>query len=517
MGAGKMTRLFLCEKPSQARDIAKVLNAVTKGDGCLKGDGVVVTWCFGHLMELAPPDAYDPALKTWSVDSLPILPGNHWRMEVKKSARKQFNVIKKLVKSADEVVIATDADREGELIAREVLSHLRWQGRVSRLWLSALDDASIRKAMNAILPGSKTEPLYYAGLARSRADWLVGMNLTRIYTLLGRSQGIDGVLSVGRVQTPTLRLVVDRDRAIESFVPKPYWDVEADCVTDGSRFTTKWIPDDEVCDAEGRCINQQAARSVAQSVSGMVGQVISAESKLVKAASKVQELAQSLYETHKATTYPRTDCSWLPVSQLGEAADVLNALQQSDPVFRALAQKADLTLKSRAWNDKKITAHHAIIPTTQAVDISRMSTDEQKIYDLIRRRYLVQFFPDHIYQQTTIVLGFGEHRFKANGRVSRQSGWREVIGDSGAGGSAIARQADQAAGALHRGYADPGDEISGQDRGGSTAQTGAERDLWNRHGCHPRRHHRGSACTRVFAPRGQEEIPGEHRQGAGAD
>ena len=457
-----MTRLFLCEKPSQARDIARVVGATRKGDGCLKGDGAVVTWCFGHLMELAPPEAYDPALKTWSFDTLPILPGNRWRMEVKKSARKQFAVIKKLLKSAKEVVIATDADREGELIAREILSHLRWQGRTLRLWLSALDDASIRKALANMLPGGKTEPLYYAGLARSRADWLVGMNLTRLYTLIGRSQGVEGVLSVGRVQTPTLRLVVERDREIESFVPQPYWDVEADCVTAGGQFTAKWDPDEWVCDPQGRCTNRQTALNVAQSVSGAVGHVVSAESKEMSeqpplpfelaglqqvaskrwgmSASRVQEVAQSLYETHKATTYPRTDCPYLPLSQLGEAGEVLDAMQRSDPELKELVQRADLSRQSRAWNDKKITAHHAIIPTAQVVDVGRMSDDERKIYDLIRRRYLAQFFPEHRYRQTTIVLSFGEHRFKAGGNVTSRPGWKEAVGVADADRKGDARQ-----------------------------------------------------------------------------
>ncbi len=458
-----MTRLFLCEKPSQARDIAKVLNATSKGEGYLNGSGVVVTWCYGHLLELAPPEAYDSALKTWSFDTLPILPGN-WRMEVKKNARKQIGVIKKLLKMANEVVIATDADREGELIAREVLSHLRWQGPISRLWLSALDDASIRRALNVILPGRKTEPLYYAGLARSRADWLVGMNLTRLYTLIGRRQGVDGVLSVGRVQTPTLRLVVERDREIESFVPKPFWDVEADCVANnGMQFGAKWIPDENVTDPEGRCINQQAALDVAQAVSGAVGRVTSAETKQVHespplpfelaglqkiaskrwgmSAAKVQELAQSLYETHKATTYPRTDCAYLPTSQFAEATQVLEALQQSDPVFGKMVQKADLTRKSKAWNDKKITAHHAIIPTMEIVDIGRMNPDELKIYDLIRRHYLAQFFPDHVYQQTNIVIRFDEHRFKTSGRVSQLPGWKKIFESVGEGQSEGEKQA----------------------------------------------------------------------------
>lgn len=209
-------QLYLCEKPSQGRDIAKALGANSRADGCLKkGNTVIVTWCIGHLVEMANPDDYDKSLKRWSFDTLPIHP-DHWKNIVKKQTKKQYNIIIKLIKQADHVVIATDA--EGEVIAREMLDAAKFSGNISRLWLSALDDTSIKRALANIRPGESTVDLYYAGLARSRCDWLVGMNLTRLYTLKAKSAGYDGVLSVGRVQTPTLRMVVDRDLTIENFV-----------------------------------------------------------------------------------------------------------------------------------------------------------------------------------------------------------------------------------------------------------------------------------------------------------
>ncbi|MEZ8996642.1 toprim domain-containing protein, partial [Vibrio sp. 10N.247.311.46] len=209
-------RVFLCEKPSQGRDIAKVLGCHEKREGALRGQGVVVTWGFGHILSQADPEHYDPALKAWSYDTLPIVPST-WQMVVPADKKKQFNVIKKLLASATEVVIATDADREGEVIAREILDFVGYQGQVSRLWLSALDEASIRKGLDNLKPGSETESLYWAGLGRSQADWLLGMNLTRLCSLVGREAGYRGALSVGRVQTPTLRLVVERDLAIAHF------------------------------------------------------------------------------------------------------------------------------------------------------------------------------------------------------------------------------------------------------------------------------------------------------------
>ena len=258
-----MYRLFLCEKPSQARDIGKVLGATRKADGCLHGEGVVVTWAFGHLLEQAPPEAYDPEFKRWSLETLPIRPAQ-WKNTVRKDAAKQFKVIQGLLKQCGEVVVSTDADREGETIGREILDACAYQGRVSRLWLSALDDASIRKALGDIRPGEATWPLYQAGLGRSRADWLVGMNLTRAFTILARQQGHDGVLSIGRVQTPTLALIVRRDQEIASFVPKLFCDVLANVQAQGGLFQARWLPaNDAWLDEEGRCIEQRAAQAIA--------------------------------------------------------------------------------------------------------------------------------------------------------------------------------------------------------------------------------------------------------------
>ncbi|MEJ1343118.1 MAG: DNA topoisomerase III [Candidatus Sedimenticola sp. (ex Thyasira tokunagai)] len=444
-----MTRLFLCEKPSQARDIGRVLGATQRMNGALTGDGVIVTWCIGHLLEMSPPHAYDPALKKWSFDGLPILP-QHWRMEVTKNGRKQFNAVKACLLMTSEVVVATDADREGESIAREVLVRCKWQGPISRLWLSALDETSIRKALDNILPGTDTEPLYWAGLARSRADWLVGMNLTRAYTLAARSQGGDSLLSVGRVQTPTLKLIVDRDREIEAFKPVSYFDLIGHFSTDDHGFMTQWVPRGTFIDQEGRCSNRQAAIRLAQQLIGRRGRIDQAETRRKKEAAplpfslsalqqeasrrwgmgaqQVLNVAQALYETHKATTYPRTDCDYLPVSQHEEVSAILEALAQSDNRLAALVEKANPSMRSRCWNNAKITAHHAIIPTRATVNVNKLSESEFRLYDLIRRRYLAQFFPRYEYDQTIIEVIIGSECFRASGRTPRIDGWREVLG-----------------------------------------------------------------------------------------
>ncbi len=455
-------KLYVCEKPSQARDIARVLGVRGKGDGCLKGDDIIVSWCFGHLLEMSPPDAYNPDLKQWRFDTLPIVP-DQWQLAVKSSASKQFKVIRQLLKQASHVVIATDADREGETIARELLDHCRFRGPVTRLWLSALDDASIRKALSKVLPGSNTEALYRAGLGRARADWLVGMNLTRAYTIIGRRHGHDGVLSVGRVQTPTLNLIVQRDLLIEAFTPSPYFEIIANVHSQRGDFKAKWIPAPAVADNEGRCNNAATARTVAQQINGKPGRITKAQtthesqaaplpfdlSTLQQAASKrwgmgakeVLDTAQALYETHKALTYPRTDCPYLPVSQFGEVRQVLTALKQSQPNYASLIDQANPDVRSKAWNDAKVTAHYAIIPTAAVADISRMNERELKLYDMVCRRYLAQFYPAYERDKTVIELMVENERLRANGYVPRVEGWRAVLGnrdlDEACGSSAL--------------------------------------------------------------------------------
>jgi len=248
-------RVYLCEKPSQGKDIARVLGAGQRGKGYYSGAGVIVTWCIGHLVEAVPPEGYGEQYKRWAIEQLPILP-QRWRVEPKAATAAQFKVVQQLVAKAGELVIATDADREGEMIAREIIELCSYRGPIQRLWLSALNDASIRKALGALKPSAETLPLYFSALARSRADWLIGMNLSRLFTLLGRQAGYNGVLSVGRVQTPTLKLVVDRDREIARFVSVPFWAIEVALSHAGQSFVASWTPPQGSTDDAGRCLQQ---------------------------------------------------------------------------------------------------------------------------------------------------------------------------------------------------------------------------------------------------------------------
>jgi len=442
-------RLYLCEKPSQAKDIAAVLGATRRGDGCWLGANVTVTWCIGHLLETAPPDAYDARYKRWVLADLPIVPAQ-WKMTVKPKTASQYKAVKRLLAEAKELVIATDADREGEMIARELVEHCRYRGPIQRLWLSALDEASIRKALAALKPGAETFNLYHSALGRSRADWLIGMNMSRLFTLLGRQSGYQGVLPVGRVQTPTLRLVVDRDRSIADFVPVAYWAIDVQLSHAGTAFTAQWRADPDACDDQERCLNQAMAREAAQAMGnattarvtkvrterlreapplpfdlGTLQEVCS--KKLGLGAQETLDIAQSLYETYKLITYPRSDCGFLPLSQHSEAPAILAALAQADPGLAPLRDHLQPQRKSRAWNDAKVSAHHGIIPTAAAKSLDKLAGKQRAVYTLIRARYLAQFLPHHEYDRTQADFDCAGQDLRAVGKQIVEPGWKRAL------------------------------------------------------------------------------------------
>lgn len=384
-------KLFLCEKPSQAKDIGKVLG-VTGGrfDGYFQKGDTAVTWAFGHILSQAMPAAYGEEFADFgNIDALPVLPDN-WKMEVQPKAAKQFKVIKGLLAKADEVFIATDADREGEVIAREILDLCGYRKKVSRFWTSGLDTASVKKALASIMPGKQKETLYQAGLARSRADWLVGMNLSRAYTVAySDGFGKEHTLSIGRIQTPTLNLVVRRDHIIENFQPYPYYVLSAVFQTvSKEQFAAQWQIPDALKNSDGLCTDKTFVANLAKQLADATGTVVSAKTerkktpaplpyslsalqkeagkKLGISASKVLKIAQELYEKHKITSYPRTPCRYLPQSQQSEVAEVFAAMTAIDGSLTPVLIKADPNRPSRVWNDSQVNkySHHAIIPTT---------------------------------------------------------------------------------------------------------------------------------------------------------
>ena len=443
-------KLYICEKPSQARDIAEAMGEnFKKKEGWLEGSTSLITWCFGHLLELAPPDDYCQNLKPWRVSVLPVVPES-WVIKPQAKTKKQLHVIGQLLKKADEVVIATDADREGDVIGREVLDYFNFKGKVARLWLSALDEASVKKALADIRPGKSTENLYQAGLGRQRADWLIGMNLTMATSALFGVPG-QGVLSVGRVQTPTLKLVVDRDYEIEHFKPKDYFVLKAHFKTENNEsFWTQWRIPEELSDEQGQCVDLNVVEKAALAIQQQAGQVINfsetkksqsaplclslsslqkiASAKFGFGAKEVLDIAQSLYETHKATTYPRTDCGYLPESQFSEAASILKNLKVIDETLTPLIALCDTNLKSKVWNDKKITAHHGIIPTlNNRVNIKAMSAKELKLYNIIRSYYLAQFLGPYEYIVRAVLVEVGEYQFGTSENTPLKPGWKEAL------------------------------------------------------------------------------------------
>lgn len=437
-------KLYISEKPSQAADVANVLGITRKNDGYYETHDGIVTYCLGHLLEFANPEAYGEHLQNWSFEDLPIVPGN-WITEVKESASKQYKIISKLIQQASEVVIATDADREGESIAREILEACGYSGTINRLWLSSLDEKSVRKALDNILPGTKTLPLYHASVARSKADWLVGMNMTRAATTKLRKYNESGVLSIGRVQTPTLNLVVTRDLLIENFTAVPFYDLDAEVINaTGEKVVLSFAPKSE----EKRIFEKSQAEDIIQKSTGCQGplKVVSEEksaepTKLFRlssfqkqtsaafgwSAAKALEVAQSLYEKHKATTYPRSDCQFLPQEQESDIPVILENLKSLDCISFELEQ---LVIRKSVFDTQKVTAHHAIIPTTQKADTSKMSADELKAFKLIALRYIANLMPAYVFQQTVISIEAAPAgiTYQTTGTTPKSLGWRSLEG-----------------------------------------------------------------------------------------
>lgn len=456
--------LYIAEKPSVARAVADVLpKPHSKGEGFIKvANGDVVTWCIGHLLEQAEPEAYDPEYKKWRKEHLPIIPVE-WKQQVKPKTRKQLNMVKKLIKEADLLVNMGDPDRVGQILVDEVINYSgvnkAKRESAKRCLVNDMNPSAIKKALNDLRNNTDFIPLATSALARARADWLYGINMTRLCTLEGQRAGYNGVLSIGRVQTPVLGLVVHRDQEIENFVSKPFFEVFITLqAATGEPFVAKWKPSaacEPYMDEEGRVLSRKLAEKVLEKVTGKNGGVksvkrdkkkqspplpynlstlqIDASKRFNLNAQKTLDICQQLYERHKLITYPRSDCRYLPNGHYAERETVTQSISKTSTGLDSAVAGADLGLKSKAWNDSKVGAHHAIIPTSRYMSAERLTQDERNIYELIARQYLMQFYPAFQYEEYQINTEVEGGLFIARQKSVLLEGWKELLPKSKSG------------------------------------------------------------------------------------
>ncbi|MWC27009.1 DNA topoisomerase III [Paenibacillus sp. MMS18-CY102] len=437
-----MKSLVLAEKPSVAREIARVLGCTNKNKSYIEGPKYVVSWALGHLVGLSEPEDYDPKYKTWNLEDLPIMPGKMTLKPLKETSG-QFRAVLQLCRRSDisELIIATDAGREGELVARWIMELAHWKKPFKRLWISSQTDKAIKDGFASLKPGRDYDRLYASAVCRAEADWLVGLNVTRALTSKYNAQ-----LSAGRVQTPTLAMMMDREREINGFQPKPYWTVSADL----GEFQAAWRSSDG---HDGRLWERAEAEAVIARTSGAGKQAIvdqlrtaersephpqaydltelqrDANKRLGFSAKQTSNVLQRLYEQHKLVTYPRTDSRYLSSDMVPTLKGRLESVAVGPyaPLARKLL-RSPLPVTKRIVDDSKVSDHHAIIPTEQYVNLAALSPEERKLHELIVRRFLALFAPPCRYDETSVVLRIGDDRFYARGNVLKDAGWKEAYG-----------------------------------------------------------------------------------------
>jgi DNA topoisomerase-3 len=456
-----MVKLIIAEKPSVARDIARVLGVTQKKHGYLEGKGYLVTWCVGHLVQLCDPHEYNAEWKRWTLRVLPMMP-ERFALRATEQTKDQFQVVERLLQRKDlqSVINACDAGREGELIFRYVTQLADYKGKIERLWISSMTDEAIQDGFSKLRTGQAYDALWDAARCRSEADWLVGINATRAMTLRARDsvpQGQEAPLfSVGRVQTPTLALLVEREKEIRHFTPKDYWQIEADFKASAGSYRGRWFRQNQPQDGQDpqridRFDKEEEALAILAKIEGQEGRIQQLERKKVKepppllfdlnrlqrtankrygfSAAQTLEIAQSLYEKHKAITYPRTDSMFLSDDMKAQIPATLDALQEEPYAGFALRLKQQkLPMPRRVFNNAKVSDHHAIIPTTRKIQLQRLAPNEKKIYDLIVRRFLCAFYPDALFEKTLVITVIAEETFITRGKIVVDPGWREVAG-----------------------------------------------------------------------------------------
>ena len=421
----------IAEKPSVAKDIARILGATTSHNGYMEGNGFQVTWTFGHLCTLKEPNDYTEHWKHWSLSALPMIPP---RFGIKliddDGIKRQFSVIERLMQAADCIVNCGDAGQEGELIQRWVMQKAQAKCPVKRLWISSMTDEAIREGFNSLKDQSEYQPLYVAGLSRAIGDWLLGMNATRLYTLkYGQNRQ---VLSIGRVQTPTLALIVNRQKEIDSFVPEPYWVLstiyrDTLFIATKGKFTTKEEGEqafatiaDKPFEVTG--VSKKNGNEAPPRLFDLTSLQVECNRKFSYSAETTLNLIQSLYE-RKLTTYPRVDTQFLSDDIYPKCAGILTGMRGYEQYIQPLAGKK-LPKSKRVFDTSKVTDHHAIIPT--GVPASALSDMERNVYDLIARRFIAVFYPDCKFSTTTVLGKVEDVEFKVSGKEILEPGWRTI-------------------------------------------------------------------------------------------
>ena len=421
----------IAEKPSVAKDIANILGANNKKDGYMEGNGYQVTWTFGHLCTLKEPDDYTSSWKRWSLSSLPMIPQ---RFGIKliddKGIQKQFSIIEGLMQKADQIINCGDAGQEGELIQRWVMQKAGASCPVKRLWISSMTDEAIKEGFNDLKQQEQYNPLYLAGLSRAIGDWILGMNATRLYTL--KYGGNGQVLSIGRVQTPTLALIVNRQREIENFVPEPYWvlsTIYRDTLFTASKgkFNTKdegfrYLEEVKNDNFTVTSVKKIKGKELPPHLYDLTSLQVDCNRKYGMSAEMTLNIIQTLYE-HKLTTYPRVDTQFLSDDIYPKCPQILNGLEGFEQ-FTAPLKGVKLPKNKKFFDTSKVTDHHAIIPT--GVPARALSDMEKHVYDLITLRFISIFYPDCIFSTTTVLGKVNDVEFKATGKEILVQGWREV-------------------------------------------------------------------------------------------
>ncbi len=436
-----MKKLVIAEKPSVARDIARVLGCKKQTKNFIEGKEYIVTWGLGHLVTLADPEDYNVNYKEWRMEDLPMMP-EHMKLVVIKQTRGQFNAVKTLIHKNDvgEIIIATDAGREGELVARWILEKVGNKKPLKRLWISSVTDKAIKEGFRNLKDAKEYEPLYAAAKARAQADWLVGMNATRALTCKYNAQ-----LSCGRVQTPTLAMIAKREEEIRSFKPKSYYGLK---IRAGKTVFTWQDKKAKSNFSFDKCKIEEIEKKI-NNETGEIVDVKKVSKKMYPkglydlttlqrdanqyfsfSAKQTLNIMQRLYEQHKVLTYPRTDSSYISADIVDTLKERVNAVSVGPyRQYTAAILKQPIKGNASFVNDKKVSDHHAIIPTEQSPVLSALSNDERKIYDLVVRRFLAVLYPPYEYEQTTVELTILGERFVAKGKVDKKRGFLEVIKD----------------------------------------------------------------------------------------